>query len=85
MVQRDDQKQPTPRGPGTRDYAAQDLNRLATRSKFCEAAADDEDLPPLIQALTRSSRHDGKKELLQQQLRELEEQERAREEAERYD
>lgn len=62
--------------PGTREYLQQDLDRLLLRSEDNEQAAVDEDLPPLLQALTRSSRHDGKKKILEQQMKELEEKER---------
>ncbi|XP_074651927.1 coiled-coil domain-containing protein 87-like isoform X2 [Tubulanus polymorphus] len=37
-----------------------------------DADADDEDMPPLLQAITQSSKHDGRKEKLRKQIKELE-------------
>ena len=80
--------------PGTREYAAEDLKRLLGRGKetpmtsATPAAAtckgdEDEDLPPLIQALTRSVKHDGKGEIIKAKLKQLEQHEEKQREAER--
>ena len=81
--------------PGTREYAAEDLKRLLGRGKetpttsASPAAAatckgdEDEDLPPLIQALTRSVKHDGKGEIIKAKLKQLEQHEEKQREAER--
>ncbi len=70
-----------------RDHIHEDLERLLQRPCDRDAAIpgenDDEDLPPLIQALTRSAKHDGKKAVLERQLKELEEREMRRREMER--
>ena len=68
--------------PGTREYAAEDLKRLLGRGGDEDGKEDDEDLPPLLQALVRAAKHDDKKELIQQQLKELEANEKIRERAE---
>ncbi|XP_061173922.1 coiled-coil domain-containing protein 87-like isoform X3 [Saccostrea echinata] len=62
--------------PGTREYAAQDLQRLVKRPQDTEDPKIKEDLPPLLQAITRSAKHDGLKERLEQRMKELEEKER---------
>nr|XP_011442355.2 coiled-coil domain-containing protein 87 isoform X8 [Crassostrea gigas] len=62
--------------PGTREYAAEDLQRLVRRPQDTEDPKIKEDLPPLLQAITRSAKHDGLKERLEQRMRELEERER---------
>ncbi|XP_048734506.1 coiled-coil domain-containing protein 87-like isoform X3 [Ostrea edulis] len=62
--------------PGTREYAAEDLQRLVKCPQDTEDLKVEEDLPPLLQAITRSAKHDGLKERLEQKMRELEERER---------
>lgn len=66
-------KSESPR-PGTREFAASDLRKLIGHSQ--EEFKVEEDMPPLLQAITRNARHDGKKEVLEKKLKELEEKER---------
>ncbi|KAL3867400.1 hypothetical protein ACJMK2_044605 [Sinanodonta woodiana] len=59
---------------GTREYAAEDLRQLVSQSQ--EEFKVEEDMPPLLQAITRNIKYDGRKKILDQQLKELEEKER---------
>lgn len=72
-----------PKGPlpGTREYAAEDLRRLISRGDQDDIKVE-EDLPPLLQAITRSAKYDGMAEKLEKQLKEIEEQERKEKEKE---
>lgn len=65
--------------PDTREFLREDLKRLVQRTTVAEPE-DPEDLPPLLQAITRSAKHDGKKAILDKQLKELEEKERLQKE-----
>lgn len=60
--------------PGTREYVSHDLQKLIGKSE--EEMKVDEDMPPLLQAITRHYRHDGQKEVLEKKLEELKEKER---------
>ncbi|XP_069138063.1 coiled-coil domain-containing protein 87-like isoform X2 [Argopecten irradians] len=62
--------------PGTREYAQNDLKRLMSRAQDKDVGKIDEDLPPLLQALTRSAKHDGMKKKVEQKIKELEEKEK---------
>ncbi|XP_021368618.1 coiled-coil domain-containing protein 87-like isoform X2 [Mizuhopecten yessoensis] len=62
--------------PGTREYAQNDLKQLMSRPQDRHVGKIDEDLPPLLQALTRSAKHDGTKEKVLQKIKELEEKEK---------
>ncbi|KAK3610177.1 hypothetical protein CHS0354_038814 [Potamilus streckersoni] len=63
---------------GTREYAAEDLRQLVSQSQ--EEFKVEEDMPPLLQAITRNIKYDGRKEILDKQLIELEEKERKKKE-----
>lgn len=67
---------------GSREYASEDLHRLMSRDKDGETKDKDEEMPPLLQAVTRSAKHDGKEEMLNQKLKELDEEEARRREEE---
>nr|XP_006814200.1 PREDICTED: coiled-coil domain-containing protein 87-like [Saccoglossus kowalevskii] len=70
--------------PDTRQKLQQDLMKLSQYRSMREAKEeqlDEEDLPPLLQANSTHGQVEGRKEMLQQQLKELEEKE-AREKAE---
>lgn len=69
--------------PGTRAFAEDDLRRLVAKPRD-DDINDDDDMPPLIQALTRSAKHDGKEEILKAQIKVLDEQEQKRKENEMY-
>ncbi|XP_046358594.2 coiled-coil domain-containing protein 87-like [Haliotis rufescens] len=56
---------------GSREYAAEDLRRLVDRKDESNQEVD-EDLPPLLQAIIRNARHDGLKEKMEEELKELE-------------
>ena len=72
-----------PKGPqpGTREYAAEDLRKLISTGEPDDIKVE-EDLPPLLQAITRSAKYDGMAEKLEKQLKELEEEERKEKEKE---
>ncbi|XP_052280455.1 coiled-coil domain-containing protein 87-like isoform X2 [Dreissena polymorpha] len=56
---------------GTRGFIANDLQRLMKKGE--EEVKTDEDMPPLLQAITRHSKHDGLKARLEKKMKELEE------------
>ncbi|XP_052796425.1 coiled-coil domain-containing protein 87-like isoform X2 [Mya arenaria] len=64
----------TPREEERREYISADLARLLGKAE--EEVKADEDMPPLLQAITRSSKHDGMKARLEKKMKELEEKER---------
>ncbi|CAG2201817.1 unnamed protein product [Mytilus edulis] len=72
-----------PKGPqpGTREYAAEDLRRLISRGDQDDIKVE-EDLPPLLQAITRHAKYDGLAERLEKQMKELEEEQRKEKEKE---
>ncbi|KAI0237486.1 hypothetical protein LSAT2_011984 [Lamellibrachia satsuma] len=62
-----------------RERLAADLKSLVKNT--CDDGMEDmdeEDLPPLLQTIARSQRHDGKKKILERQMEELEEREKKR-------
>ena len=63
--------------PGTREYFAQDLRKLIASSEV-GGKDEEDDLPPLLQALTRGAKHDGKRDWIERRLRELEAREEER-------
>ncbi|KAK3097621.1 hypothetical protein FSP39_011468 [Pinctada imbricata] len=67
--------------PGTREYASQDLQNLLAKSKESQDKKIEEDLPPLLQAITRSAMHDGMREKIEKKIKELEEKEKRDKEA----
>ncbi|XP_077988772.1 coiled-coil domain-containing protein 87-like isoform X2 [Glandiceps talaboti] len=71
--------------PDTRQKLQQDLMKLSQyksqKDSKEERLDEEEDLPPLLQALSKHGRIEGRKEMLQQQLKELQEKE-AKEKAE---
>ena len=71
-----------PAEPGTREYFAQDLRKLVASSEV-GGKDEEDDLPPLLQALSRAAKHDGRRDLIERRLRELEarEEERRQQEA----
>ncbi|XP_052099414.1 coiled-coil domain-containing protein 87-like isoform X1 [Mytilus californianus] len=72
-----------PKGPqpGTREYAAEDLKKLISRGDQDDIRVE-EDLPPLLQAITRHAKYDGLAERLEKQMKELEEEEKKEKEKE---
>ncbi|XP_060581199.1 coiled-coil domain-containing protein 87-like isoform X2 [Ruditapes philippinarum] len=60
--------------PGTREYISKDLQNLLGKSE--KEKKSDEDMPPLLQAITTSYKHDGQKAVLEKKLAELKEKER---------
>ncbi|KAJ8304537.1 hypothetical protein KUTeg_018120 [Tegillarca granosa] len=69
--------------PGSRAYIANDLKQLVNRSHEVQDSKVEEDLPPLLQAITNSSKQDGTKEKIEKQIKELEEKEKREIEEER--
>ncbi|XP_033125153.1 coiled-coil domain-containing protein 87-like [Anneissia japonica] len=64
--------------PDTRQYMKRDLDRLSTYHSARVAAQDEqlpeeEDLPPLLQAVGDTSRSDRRRELMQEHLKEMQE------------
>lgn len=68
---------------GSRVFIEEDLKKL-TEHKDDEFPDEDteDDLPPLIQAITRHARHDDMKERMERKMRELEERQQKRDEEE---
>ncbi|KAL4227253.1 Coiled-coil domain-containing protein 87 [Mactra antiquata] len=60
--------------PGTREYINNDLQNLLGKTE--EEKKADEDMPPLLQAITTNQKHDGQKEVLEKKLQDLKEKER---------
>ncbi|XP_012942801.1 coiled-coil domain-containing protein 87 isoform X2 [Aplysia californica] len=70
-------------GLGTREFIENDLRKLTEHKDDEFPDGDDaDDLPPLIQAITRHARHDDMKARMEKQLKELEEREKKRQEDE---
>lgn len=59
--------------PGSREYISHDLQKLIGKSE--DEKKSEEDMPPLLQAITTSYKHDGRKEVLEEKLAELKEKE----------
>ncbi|KAF6040750.1 CCDC87 [Bugula neritina] len=60
----------------SRDLINKDLQNLTNTKKEPTVADDDDDLPPLLQAIIRHAKHDGKEEEYKQKIAELDEKER---------
>ncbi|ESP00590.1 hypothetical protein LOTGIDRAFT_157869 [Lottia gigantea] len=67
--------------PGTREYITNDLQQLISKPEQTDETVDEE-LPPLLQAITRNARHDDVKVRMEKKMKELEEEERKRKEDE---
>ncbi|XP_041374229.1 coiled-coil domain-containing protein 87-like [Gigantopelta aegis] len=78
---KDNKKDDVKPKPGTREYITQDLKELVSQKEKATKTID-EDLPPLLQAILRNSKHDDLKERMEKQMKELEEKERQRKEKE---
>lgn len=67
---------------GSQDFLAEDLRQLMAEKDETGFDNGDDDLPPLLQAITRHHRHDNLKKRLQEKMAELEEKEKQRIKAE---
>ncbi|KAL8616651.1 hypothetical protein ACOMHN_031633 [Nucella lapillus] len=68
---------------GSSNFLSEDLRQLMMdRDQTATDVNGDDDLPPLLQAITRHARHDQLKDKLQAQLKELEEKEKERKQSE---
>ncbi|KAH9488553.1 hypothetical protein Btru_061809 [Bulinus truncatus] len=67
--------------PADRNFISYDLQNLL-QEKETTLPEDEDDLPPLIQAILRHARHDDLKERMEKEMKELEEKQKKREEEE---